>query len=120
MSEFCDFACVLWVFAKKITHRPPGLTKFPMPAARHENKENPAVGGGVWVRAGGAARKKRRSLSAAEAAAGACGGAVAEPPAVVVVGVAAVRTCHVRAPAATGSGGEAAALGAVHARELGG
>ena len=61
--------------------------------------------------------QKRRSNSAVEAAAGACGGAVAEPPVVVAVGVA-VRACRVRAPAAAGSSGEAAALGAVHAREL--
>ena len=29
--------------AKKSTHRPPELIKFPMPAARHENKPNPAM-----------------------------------------------------------------------------
>ena len=33
---------------EKLTHRSPELTKFPMPAARHENKRNPAMpGGGV-------------------------------------------------------------------------
>ena len=31
---------------KKSTQRPPELIKFPMPAARHENKINPAMGGG--------------------------------------------------------------------------
>ena len=61
--------------------------------------------------------EKRRSHSAAEAAAGVRGGAVAELPMEVVVGVA-VRACRVRAPAAAGSSGEAAALGAVHASEL--
>ena len=29
---------------EKLTHRPPELAKFPMPAARHENKRNPAMG----------------------------------------------------------------------------
>ena len=60
--------------------------------------------------------RKRRSHSAAEAAAGMRGGAVAELPVEVAVGVSA-RARRVRAPAAGGCG-EAAALGAVHAREL--
>ena len=62
---------------------------------------------------------KRRSHSAAVAAAGVRGGAVvAELPVEVAVGgVGARRARRVRAPAAGGCG-EAAALGAVHAREL--
>ena len=31
--------------AKKTSHRPPELIKFLMPAARHENKRNPAMAG---------------------------------------------------------------------------
>ena len=59
---------------------------------------------------------KRRSRSAAEAAAGVRGGAVTELPVEVAAGVGA-HARRVRAPAAGGCG-EAAALGAVHAREL--
>ena len=51
LSEFC-------FPRKKSTHRLPGLIKFPMPAARHENKGNPAMGGGGG--GGGGRRIERR------------------------------------------------------------
>ena len=35
MSKICGFACVSFISAKKITHRPPEFVKFPMPAVRH-------------------------------------------------------------------------------------
>ena len=44
LSAFCGFACVFWVSARKKNHRPPELTKFPMPVvARHKNKKHPAM-----------------------------------------------------------------------------
>ena len=43
----CDF-----FLRETLTHRPPELTKFPMPAVRHENKGNPAMGGGSILKRG--------------------------------------------------------------------
>ena len=36
------FCLCVWGFREKLTHRRPELIKFPMPVARHENKQNPA------------------------------------------------------------------------------
>ena len=35
--------CLLFCFLETLNHRPPELIKFPMPAAWHENKGNPAI-----------------------------------------------------------------------------
>ena len=43
LSAFCGFVCVFFCFHETLTHRPPELFKFPMPAVRHENKGNLAM-----------------------------------------------------------------------------
>ena len=52
---FCPHFAVLsvfFLFSKTLTPLPPEFIKFPMPAVRHENKANPAMGGRLPIRHG--------------------------------------------------------------------